>query len=156
MNMLTPKNKLRDHAKEMISRKHEKVFWKIRDLDRSYHFFIGDPKEPVKEIFMEYDELLGENPAFENILPLSMKDVLTRLNSEHPEAVGIKTQDGRIEILKKNTSSPGVLITINGQTKDFFSERALSTINFLNFYDDLKEDANVEPESIRQLIEGNQ
>ena len=135
------KNKFKDKVTELKAEfiASESKFWNLLDLERSYQFYIGELPVPEIEIYFEHDELLGENHAFENNFPLSMIDVLKKLEEEYPATGGIKAEDGRIELIrKKKISNPGMLIQIDGEVKDFFSDRALATFNFLDFYGDLK------------------
>lgn len=121
----------------------ESKYWHLLELERSYQFYIGNLPVPEIELYFEHDELLGENVAFENNFALSMIDVLEKLEEECPETAGIIAEKGRIELIrKKNLSNPGILIKIDKQVRDFFSDKAMATFNFLDFYDDLKEGLN--------------
>jgi hypothetical protein len=135
------KNKLKNKVTELKAefKAAESKFWNLLDLERSYQFYIGELPNPEIEIYFEHDELLGENEAFENNFALSMIDVLNKLEEEYPATGGIKAEDGKIELIRKNQiSNPGMLIQINGEVKDFFSDKAMATFNFLDFYAELK------------------
>jgi hypothetical protein len=136
------KNKFKDKVTELKAEliTTESNSWNLLDLERSYQFYIGELPIPKKELYFEHDELLGENQAFENNFALSMIDVLKKLEEELPSTQGIIAEDGRIELIrKKQISNPGMLIIIDGQVRDFFSDKAMATFNFLDFYEELKE-----------------
>ncbi len=112
--------------------KPTEVFWILMELGHSYRFYIENPEH---EVFFEHDELIAFGEAYKDKQALSVMDVLDKLEEESPDYTGIRSEDGRVEMIRKRISKPGVLLEVDGRMIDFVSDTTLSKSNFLDIFD---------------------
>jgi hypothetical protein len=108
-----------------------KVVWQMEEMENAFRFFIvGSPEQ---ELFVEHDELIAAGTAYSEQPPLSILDILEKLEKLAPEFHGVNVSDDVMLIRKRLALSKGLILTNGDENRLFLKDETLVTINFLDF-----------------------
>ena len=129
--------------------KNSSTAWKMEEMGNAFRFYVEDKNE--LELLIEKDELAAVGVAYEKRQPLSILDIMNRLEELSPKFAVIEISEEISLIRKRLALSRGLVMRREDSSNFFMKDETLDTINFLDFYEEyLKPNTEVENEHNEQ------